>query len=160
MEASRPNQTPLVNDPSRQYRADYERDQLRYAPHIVFLKAYERLDEVMASQDPRADPYGALKALYSGLFDFARTDPEFQRDALIAFAIEDEWFAQYGGMPVLEYVALWKSVLVGVMRRAGMFKPSSLASTSQEPSAGGPPKRDPRNLDRLNSTSHVEGEGA
>lgn len=42
---------------------------------------------------------------------------------------EDELYAQYGGIGVFEYVAMWRPVWIAVMRRAGMFD----SATQQRP---------------------------
>lgn len=104
---------------SPEFRADYTKEQMRYAPHIVFLKALERLDEAMAGLE---DPYPAYLAWSSGLDEWAFAQRQFWEHADRIEAIEDELYADYGGISVLEYVALWKPVYVGVMRRAGMFQ--------------------------------------
>jgi hypothetical protein len=126
--------TPRSGDsPPRDFEANYTKDQVRYAPHLVFIKALERLDEVMASQD---DPYPAFLAWSSDLEVWGRDQEDYWRDVDRIEAIEDELFADYGGLSVLEYVALWKPVFVGVMRRAGMFiaptqnKPGETTSTT------------------------------
>ena len=116
------------------FRAEYTKDQVRYAPHLVFIKALERLDEVMAGMHEGSDPYPAFVAWSSGLDVWGREQEQYWRDVDRIEAIEDELYADYGGLSALEYVALWKPVYVGVMRRAGMF----MAPTQETPLESGP----------------------
>jgi hypothetical protein len=120
-----------ADTPPPDFKADYTKDQIRYAPHLVFVKALERLDEAMAGLE---DPYPAFLAWSSGLEPWARQQEEYWQDVDRVEAIEDELFADYGGLSVLEYVALWKPVYVGVMRRAGMFIAATQAK-GEEPTA-------------------------
>jgi hypothetical protein len=115
-----PNRDDIANElRGAGFEAEFNKEQMRYSPHLVFLKQLSRLDEAMASL---SDPYPAFEAWTSGLLSWAAEDPQFWQDNDLIEALEDELFATYGGIPVLEYVGMWRPTWIGVMRRAGMFR--------------------------------------
>jgi hypothetical protein len=105
--------------PQARSEAAAEKEEARYAPHLVFLKQLERLDEKMAD-DPKG-VYPAFVAWRTGLMSWAREDPQYWREYEKTRRLQALIFAQHGYLNSVEYAGIWRPVFIGVMRRAGMF---------------------------------------
>lgn len=101
-----------------QFDTDYTKDQIRYAPHLLFIKQAERVDEAMAAG---RDPYPAYCAWQGALAAWAYKDPQFLKEAALLDMLLEDVYRLYGCIPRLEYVRAWRPLYFGVMRRARMF---------------------------------------
>jgi hypothetical protein len=100
------------------FDAEFTKEQIRYAPHLLFIRQAQRVDEAMAAG---LDPYPAFCAWQSALAPWAWDDPAFLQQAQLLDALLDEVYRTFGAIPRLEYVRAWRPLYFGVMRRAGMF---------------------------------------
>lgn len=98
--------------------AEEVREQMRYAPHLLFLRQAERVDISMAES---RDPYPAFAAWESALATWAWEDPLFLAQAPRIEQLLGDVARRYGPLPRLEYVRVWRPLYFGVMKRAGMF---------------------------------------
>lgn len=95
------------------------REQTKHAPHVIFIRETERLDEAMALG---RDPYPAFCAWQSALAIWASEDKLFQQQARKLDELLAETYRTYGSIPRLEYVRAWRPLYFGVMRRMGLFE--------------------------------------
>lgn len=107
----------------RPLRSDFTSEQIRRAPHLLLLRQIERLDEAMAAGGERdRDVLPAFQAWASAMKPWCDEDDQFQReaDALEAYFEELDKRGQCW-MSTFEYVALWRPLYFGVLKRAGFF---------------------------------------
>lgn len=90
----------------------------KHAPHVIFIRETERLDEAMALG---RDPYPAFCAWQSALAIWAAEDQVFQDQARVLDKVIEDTYRLYGAIPRLEYVRAWRPLYFGVMRRMGLF---------------------------------------
>jgi hypothetical protein len=115
---NRMSTVPDDNANQTNYRADNKKEEGKHAPHVIFIRETERVDEAMALG---RDPYPAFCAWQSALAVWAAEDPVFAEQAGELDAIIEETYQLYGLIPRLEYVRAWRPLYFGVMRRMGLF---------------------------------------
>lgn len=117
---------------------DYTRDQVKFAPHVVILQEWNRVNEAMASG---RDPMPAFLSWATDLGALARDDETYHADMDAADALVDSILAERGFVDRLSYVAIYKAVYVSVMERRGLLagaRPGTPDSLDSLASGGDP----------------------
>lgn len=120
---------PELLDDITQIKLKDNKEEGKHAPAMIFLRLTERFDEAMAMG---RNPYQAYRAWHTALDEWALEDPKFLAEAEELHEMHLKAYAQFGAIPIIEYVASWRQPYFGVMRRMGLFD-SVTASKRKEP---------------------------
>ena len=116
---SAPSQNPRNAEAPPSFEANQAKEQLRFSPHMILLRQYDRLQEVMSAG---ADPMPAFITLRSALLAIGAEDERFQREMRDTAREIRAVFRQRGSISALTYVSRYLVPMVGLMVRCDILE--------------------------------------